>query len=151
VGSPDHYSDAILICLCRELTSVRLRKVGSSNMLFKAAFLLDWSREDTQYDLIICPSLLESWGLGRHGEPIDPNADIALMQRFRAKLRPTGTCCIQLPVGRDRLIFNTMRIYGTYRLLAMLHGWRSGSAEAVRPDRLRARVPARETFLLQPD
>jgi len=150
VASPDYYSDAILVSQCREVTSVRLRKDGGSTTLSKGAVLFDWLREeDSQYDVIICSSLLESWGLGRHGEPLDPDADIALMQQFRKKLQPTGTCCVQLPIGRDRLIFNAMRIYGIHRLSAILQGWRS--AEAVKPDWLAARVPVRENFLLQPN
>jgi hypothetical protein len=150
VASPDYYSDAILVSLCREVTSVRLRKVGGSTTLSKGAFLFDWLREEnSQYDLIICPSLLESWGLGRHGEPLDPDADIALMQQFHKKLHPTGTCCIQLPVGRDRLIFNAMRIYGIHRLSAILQGWRA--VEPVKPERLAARVSVRENFVLRPN
>jgi tetratricopeptide (TPR) repeat protein len=151
VGSPDYYLDSILICLCRELTSVRLRNVIGSTELFRTAFLFDWLREDTKYDLIICPSILGHWGLGRHGEPLDPDGDIALMRRFREKLRPTGSCYVQLPIGRDRLIFNAMRVYGTHRLGAILEGWRPKSPERVSADRLAARVPVRENFLLEPN
>jgi tetratricopeptide (TPR) repeat protein len=151
VASHDCCLDATLICLCREVTSVRLRNINGSTELFRTAILFDWLREDTQYDVIICPLILESWGLGRHGEPLDPGGDIALMERFREKLRPGGSCYIRLPVGRDRLIFNAMRIYGAHRLAAILEGWSPKSAEQIKPDRLAARVSVRENFLLEPD
>jgi tetratricopeptide (TPR) repeat protein len=150
VGSADYYVDAILTCLCRELTSVRLRHARGATALFKTAFLFEWLREDSQYDLIICPSILDNLGLGRHGEPLDPDADIGLMRRFREKLGPSGAAYVQLPVGRDRLIFNTMRIYGAHRLPTILEGWRPDLAAFVKADQLTARVPVRENFLLEP-
>jgi len=109
----------------------------------------DWLREDGRYDLIICPLMLDSWGLGRNGEPIDPDADLELMREFHQKLRPAGLLYLRVPIGRDRLIFNTMRIYGAHRLPRLLANWRQRSPETIGAEQLSARVPADTKLLLE--
>lgn len=149
VDSPDYYLDATLICLAKDVTSVRRRKVTGETKLLRTVLLSDWLREDNQYDLIICPLMLDSWGLGRHGEPIDPDADVALMRKFHEKLRPAGLLYLRVPIGRDRLIFNTMRIYGAHRLPLILADWRQRSPETISVEQLFARAPAGTKLLLE--
>jgi tetratricopeptide (TPR) repeat protein len=149
MDSPDYFLDAMLTCLAKDVTSVRRSKVNGETKLLRTVALSDWLREDSRYDLIICPLMLDSWGLGRNGEPIDPDADVALMREFHQKLRPAGLLYLRVPIGRDRLIFNTMRIYGAHRLPRLLANWRQRSPETIGAEQLSARVPAGTKLLLE--
>jgi hypothetical protein len=149
VDSHDYFLDAMLTCLAKDVTSVRRSKVAGETKLLRTLALSDWLREDRRYDLIICPLMLDSWGLGRNGEPIDPDADVALMREFHQKLHPQGLLYLRVPIGRDRLIFNTMRIYGAHRLPRLLANWRQRSPETIGTEQLSARVPAGTKLLLE--
>lgn len=148
VAESDTFMEAVLLCMCRELTSVRRRAPVSGTKLFKGATLGPWLADDSQYDVLVCRGLIDSWGLGRFGEPLDANADLKLMQRLRAKLKPGGTLHAVVPVGRDRLVFNTTRIYGEHRLPALLAGWRQIAGSPVSTSQRNARVAERLGLLL---
>jgi hypothetical protein len=79
------------------------------------------SKEDIQYDFIFSFSSLEHDGLGRYGDPLNPNADIARMTEIRNKLRNDGLFFLAVPIGYDILQFNAHRIYGPIRFQALLN------------------------------
>jgi hypothetical protein len=61
VDSPDYFLDAMLTCLAKDVTSVRRSKVNGETKLLRTVALSEWLREDSRYDLIICPLMLDSW------------------------------------------------------------------------------------------
>jgi hypothetical protein len=148
VDSHNYFLDAMLTCLANDVTSVRRRKVAGETKLLRTV-PPDWLRDDGRYDLIICPLMLDNWGLGRNGEPIDPDADIALMREFHKKLRPAGLLYLRVPIGRDRVIFNTTRVYGTHRLPRLLANWRQRLPETIGAEQLSSRVPVDTKLLLE--
>ncbi|MCH5314142.1 MAG: DUF268 domain-containing protein, partial [Helicobacter sp.] len=55
---------------------------------------------------------VEHFGLGRYGDPIEPNAWESALKSFQRVLKPKGRLYIAVPVGKeDRLCFNAHRIY----------------------------------------
>jgi hypothetical protein len=77
-----------------------------------------------KFDAAISLSTYEHSGLGRYGDPIDPNGDLIAMEQLKTIVKEGGLAFIAVPVGRDAVFFNLHRIYGPIRL-AMLHkGWR---------------------------
>jgi hypothetical protein len=75
------------------------------------------------FDVIINISTIEHVGLGRYGDPIDPDADIKAMLRLRSWLRFFGRHILTLPVGVDAVIGHYHRVYGHGRLWELLDGW----------------------------
>lgn len=75
-------------------------------------------------DHAFCYSSIEHSGLGRYGDYIDPNGDLFTMRMIRKLVRQGGLLFLQIPVGRDLLLWNNTRIYGANRLLLLLEGWK---------------------------
>jgi tetratricopeptide (TPR) repeat protein len=148
VGEADRYFECLLVAMCKRLTLVRYGKVSSGAALFDQISIADWMSDPQEYDVIICRRSLEHWGLGRYGEPLDPDGDVRLIKKFREKLQPGGSLFLEIPVGRDRLIFNSTRIFGKHRLPLLLDGWRHKERDPSTPLQLAARVPARLKFHL---
>ena len=68
------------------------------------------------YDCIVTYSSTEHSGLGRYGDPLDPNGDITSMDDIHNNLNENGLLIWGGPVGSDTLVWNAHRIYGKIRL-----------------------------------
>jgi hypothetical protein len=68
-------------------------------------------------------SSFEHDGLGRYGEPLNPNADIETMQEICNYVYDDGLLFLSVPIGKDTLVWNAHRIYGKIRLPMLLRGW----------------------------
>lgn len=77
-----------------------------------------------QTDYAFCYSSIEHSGLGRYGDYIDPEGDLFTMRIIKKMVKPDGLLFLQIPVGRDLLLWNNTRIYGAFRLLLLLEGWK---------------------------
>lgn len=53
----------------------------------------------------------EHFGLGRYGDPIDPDACFRFMAALQRVLAPSGKLYFSVPVGRERLEFNAHRVF----------------------------------------
>lgn len=58
-----------------------------------------------------CMHVVEHVGLGRYGDPLDYDADLAAMAELERVLAPGGTLLFVVPVGAARIQFNAHRIY----------------------------------------
>lgn len=58
-----------------------------------------------------CMHTVEHIGLGRYGDPLDPEGDLKAMRELTRVLAPGGSLLFAVPVGRSRLLFNGHRIY----------------------------------------
>jgi hypothetical protein len=63
-------------------------------------------------DSISCLHAIEHFGLGRYGDPIDPNGHIKGFNNLLDILKPGGTLYISFPVGsKSQVEFNEQRIF----------------------------------------
>ena len=77
-----------------------------------------------RFDLIVSFSGLEHDGLGRYGDPLHPEGDLAAMSEIRAFLAPRGLLLLGIPTNSyDDICWPNMRIYGPSRLPRMLEGF----------------------------
>lgn len=54
---------------------------------------------------------LEHFGLGRYGDPIDPEACFKCFDNIQRKLMVGGKLYISLPIGKERVEFNAHRVF----------------------------------------
>lgn len=54
---------------------------------------------------------LEHFGLGRYGDPVDPEACFKCFEQIQKKLKGGGKLYISLPIGQDRVEFNAHRVF----------------------------------------
>jgi hypothetical protein len=59
----------------------------------------------------------EHFGLGRYGDPIDPDACFKFMDSLQRVLAPGGKLYFSVPVGRERVEFNAHRVFSPNTIL----------------------------------
>ena len=76
-----------------------------------------------RFDYAISYSSFEHDGLGRYGDPLNPDGDLEAMRTAWEYLAPGGILLLGIPLGADALVWNAHRIYGPLRLPLMLRGF----------------------------
>ena len=85
--------------------------------------LLEGSAEEP-FDVIVSFSGIEHDGLGRYGDPVHPNGDLAAMKEMWSCLKPGGLLLLGVPTcSHDMLVYPEHRIYGPHRLKRVLRGF----------------------------
>jgi SAM-dependent methyltransferase len=67
--------------------------------------------QDNSVKSISCLHTVEHVGLGRYGDPIDPEGDIKAAKELERVLAPGGSLLFVVPVGKPKIMFNAHRIY----------------------------------------
>jgi SAM-dependent methyltransferase len=66
---------------------------------------------------------IEHIGLGRYGDPIDPEGDIKAAQELKRVLKPGGSFLFVTPMGKKDIIeWNAHRIYTYQSVLNLMDG-----------------------------
>ncbi len=65
-----------------------------------------------------CMHTLEHIGLGRYGDPIDPEGDLKAIENLKKVLAPGGSLLIVVPIGIPKIEFNAHRIYSYEQILS---------------------------------
>ncbi len=60
---------------------------------------------------ISCMHTVEHIGLGRYGDPIDPQGDLKAINELKRIVQPGGDLLFVTPVGRSRIEYNAHRIF----------------------------------------
>lgn len=84
--------------------------------------LIDYKKETTdKFDVVLTISSLEHDGLGRYGDPLDPDADLKWMKKCKnVYMKSDGILILAIPIGVDRTYFNVHRVYGEKRFPLIL-------------------------------
>jgi hypothetical protein len=117
VGSQSPWIEAILLNLKNKVTTIEYNvpECNYPNLECKNYFE-HFKNKFNQYDCIVTFSSVEHSGLGRYGDPLDPDGDIKAMEDIYNNLKKDGLCIWGAPVGADVLAWNAHRIYGNIRL-----------------------------------
>lgn len=76
-----------------------------------AADLTKLEFENDSIESLSCMHVVEHIGLGRYGDPLDPEGDLKAMGELQRVLAPGGSLYFVVPVGQPRVQFNAHRIY----------------------------------------
>lgn len=66
---------------------------------------------DDSIESLSCMHVVEHIGLGRYGDPLNPDGDLMAVRELRRVTAPGGQVLFVVPVGRSRIQFNGHRIY----------------------------------------
>ncbi len=87
-------------------TDLRLDNLASG-----AADLLNLPFPNDSVRSMSCMHVVEHVGLGRYGDPLDPDGDLKAIAELTRSLSPGGNLLFVVPVGKQKLAFNAHRIY----------------------------------------
>ena len=77
---------------------------------------------DESVESISCLHTIEHVGLGRYGDPIDPDGDIKALTELKRVVKKGGSLLIVVPVGKQRIEFNAHRIYAPSHMNDLICG-----------------------------
>jgi len=79
------------------------------------------------YDNAATFSSIEHAGLGRFGDPLNPDGDLDVVRQVHCMLKPGSLFFVgaleNLKSEKGELHFNAQRVYGTKRLELLFEGW----------------------------
>lgn len=67
--------------------------------------------DDDSIESISAVSSLEHFGLGRYGDPIDPEACFKCFKNLQKKMKIGGKLYMTVPVGEEKVCFNAHRVF----------------------------------------
>lgn len=76
-----------------------------------AGSLLALPFEDASLESVSCLHVAEHVGLGRYGDPLDPQGTVKAANELQRVVAPGGRLLFSLPVGRPRTQFNAHRVH----------------------------------------
>lgn len=101
---------------------IRPLSVGLDRYTFKAGSILEMPFDSDSVDSLSCLHVAEHIGLGRYGDPLDPDGTRKAARELTRVLAPGGQLLFSVPVGRSRIEFNAHRIHSSREILEMFHG-----------------------------
>lgn len=66
---------------------------------------------------VSCMHTIEHIGLGRYGDPIDPQGDLKAIAELKRIVKPGGDLLFVTPVGKPKIEFNAHRIYAYQQII----------------------------------
>ncbi len=85
--------------------------VRLSNLSSLAGDIVRLPFQDGSITSLSCLHVLEHIGLGRYGDPIDPNGSLLAATELQRILKSGGRLFLSVPVGRERVCFNAHRVF----------------------------------------
>jgi SAM-dependent methyltransferase len=90
---------------------IRPARLNIKDLTCDTADLTSLPFDDRSQLSLSCMHVAEHVGLGRYGDPLDPDGDLKSMHELQRVLAPGGTLLFVVPVGRPCIRFNAHRIY----------------------------------------
>jgi SAM-dependent methyltransferase len=69
-----------------------------------------------------CLHVLEHVGLGRYGDPVEPDGHVRAASELARVLKPGGTLLFGTPVGRERVCFDAHRVFDPDTIVKLFAG-----------------------------
>lgn len=82
-----------------------------SNLKSNKIDLMSLPFPNNSVESISCMHTVEHIGLGRYGDPINPNGDLLAIKELKRVLAKNGNLLFVVPIGKDKVAFNAHRIY----------------------------------------
>ena len=106
---------------CKSCTVVEYREQNTK--IDGITYIQPHNLENRKFDCIFSISSYEHDGLGRYGDPLNPNGDLESMKAIRQNLHDEGLMFLAVPVGKDEIVWNAHRVYGKIRLPLLIEDW----------------------------
>jgi SAM-dependent methyltransferase len=86
---------------------------------FRRGSITDLPFPSNSIDSLSSLHVIEHIGLGRYGDPVDPDGHLRAAAELSRVLSPGGRLLLGTPVGRERLCFDAHRVFSPRTVLAM--------------------------------
>jgi SAM-dependent methyltransferase len=118
ISSTLHFCTIVSAFIPVKFYDYRPANLHLSNLSSDFADLLALPFADNSVASLSCMHTIEHVGLGRYGDPIDPDADLKAIAELKRVLAPGGSLLFVTPIGKPRVVFNAHRIYAYDQVLS---------------------------------
>jgi SAM-dependent methyltransferase len=106
-----------------EIMDIRPGASKIKNISFRQLDLMNLPQDMAgNCDSISSLHAIEHFGLGRYGDPLDPDGHKKAIANIHTMLRPGGKFYFSVPIGPQRIEFNAHRVFSTDYLIALFAG-----------------------------
>jgi SAM-dependent methyltransferase len=118
ISSTLHFCSIVSAFIPVKFYDYRPADLCLSDLSSEFADLLALPFPSSSIESLSCMHTVEHIGLGRYGDPIDPDGDLKAIAELRRVLAPGGSLLFVVPVGRPRIVFNAHRIYAYEQIMS---------------------------------
>lgn len=124
LGSLTPWIEAILLNNNNNVTTIEYNIPDLKTNKLSITDYWNFIKSDKKYDCIITYSSVEHSGLGRYGDPLDPDGDLKTMENLHKHLIDNGLLFFGAPIGKDALVWNVHRVYGNIRMPILFNNFK---------------------------
>ena len=111
ISSTLHFCSILSAFIPVEFYDYRPADLTLDNLSSKRADLTNLHFDDNSIVSLSCMHTIEHIGLGRYGDPIDPQGDLKAIAELKRVCAVGGNLLFVVPVGIPKIMFNAHRIY----------------------------------------
>ncbi|MFZ5570635.1 MAG: DUF268 domain-containing protein [Thermodesulfobacteriota bacterium] len=116
ISSTLHFCSMVSAFIPVDFYDYRPAELNLTGMNSKQADLNNLPFDDNTIKSISCMHVVEHIGLGRYGDPLDPDGDLKAIAELKRVLARNGNLFFVVPVGRPKIRFNAHRIYSNEQI-----------------------------------
>ncbi len=95
----------------------RIPDLNLDNLSVEVGNIVALPFKSASINSLSCMHVVEHIGLGRYGEPLDPDGDLKAIIELKRVLAVGGFLLFVIPIGKPRIIFNAHRIYSYEQII----------------------------------
>jgi hypothetical protein len=118
ISSSLNFSTMLSAFIPVEFYDYRPANLKLNNLTSQKADLTSLFFKDNSIESLSCMHTIEHIGLGRYGDPIDPDGDIKAMKELSRVLAINGNFFFVTPIGKPTIQFNAHRIYSYEQIIS---------------------------------
>lgn len=123
ISSTLHFCSILSAFIPVDFYDFRPANLKLSDLNSLKADLTNLHFEDNSIQSLSCMHTIEHIGLGRYGDPIDPNGDLKAFNELKRVCAKGGNLLLVVPVGIQKVLFNAHRIYDPMQIIKYLEGF----------------------------
>ena len=123
ISSTLHFCSMLSAFIPTEFYDYRPAKLNLDNLVSGSADLTNLFFESNSIESLSCMHTIEHIGLGRYGDPIDPDGDVKAIHELKRVTAKNGNLFLVTPVGKPKVHFNAHRIYSFEMIRDLFDGF----------------------------
>lgn len=118
IGSTLYFCSIVSAFVPVELYDIRPAPLFLSGLTTGIADLTKLPFADDSIASLSCMHTVEHIGLGRYGDPMDPDGDLKAIKELKRIIAPGSDFLFVVPIGKPKIVFNAHRIYSYDQILS---------------------------------
>jgi len=123
ISSSLYFSSIVSAFIPVKFYDFRPAKLELSGLSSAPGNLMHLPFEDGSIASLSCMHTVEHVGLGRYGDPLDPDGDVKAIQELKRVSAQGGSVLFVVPIGKPTIMFNAHRVYSYDQVLKLFEGF----------------------------